>query len=242
MLLIDLLKSGQRPNLVVFMDGVNWPYAEEESEFTDTIERRFRNIQFGSDTSVWDELRWVPVIRLASAINRRLALSDTKDHDGHGSELAGDDLPYDLIINRFEQNSRIATQVGAIYSATPLFFTQPNAIHNYNFELYRPKLPDSFQARRVQTKKFYNLMRGRKDAIYLGDLFESWGHERKAIVDDVHYSPGFNEFLASHVAANIPLQALTVRDRVIDRSSATGLPRDAATSPVNPSSPARMAK
>ncbi len=36
----------------------------------------------------------------------------------------------------------------------------------------------------------------------------SWGPERKAIVDDVHYSPEFNRLLAEEVAKQFDLPAL----------------------------------
>jgi hypothetical protein len=57
------------------------------------------------------------------------------------------------------------------------------------------------------------------------------GAERRAIVDDVHYSPAFNRFLAEQVARRIDLGALAAARR--DRPAApTGAPR--AVYPVAP--------
>jgi hypothetical protein len=48
--------------------------------------------------------------------------------------------------------------------------------------------------------------------ISLGDLFRLGGESgRKAIVDDVHYSPGFNRFLADHTARHVNLPNLVAR-------------------------------
>jgi hypothetical protein len=38
----------------------------------------------------------------------------------------------------------------------------------------------------------------------LSGLFEAWGAGRRAIVDDVHYSPGFNGLFASSVDRQAP--------------------------------------
>ena len=61
--------------------------------------------------------------------------------------------------------------------------------------------------------------------IYLGDLFHLWGDGRKAIVDDVHYSPGFNEFLAEHIAKHVDLVRLVPGASGIKESEATGTAR-----------------
>jgi hypothetical protein len=66
------------------------------------------------------------------------------------------------------------------------------------------------------------MLRAQQGTMFLGDLFEAWGKKRKAIVDDVHYSPSFNEFLAQHVAVGIDLKGVLPRP-VIDESAATGL-------------------
>ncbi len=104
-----------------------------------------------------------------------------------------------------------------------LFFIQPDATYNYPKELYRSELPKEFLRRSTEERpRFYERMRARREVIYLGDLFEAWGPDRKAIVDDLHYSPGFNEFLAQHVADHIEIEALSPRPSVVDESLRTG--------------------
>ncbi|MEO5863626.1 MAG: hypothetical protein ABIQ79_01125, partial [Nitrospiraceae bacterium] len=107
-----------------------------------------------------------------------------------------------------------------------LFFTQPNAVYNYPSELYRLLvLPETFLTYREWVQPVYNQMRQEKDRIYLGDLFGAWGEKRKAIVDDVHYSPGFNRFLAEHVAKHIDLAGLVPHSHPINEEEATGASR-----------------
>jgi hypothetical protein len=218
-LLTQLLKSGHRPHWVVFMDGLNWIYPYEATHFTDVIEKSFKEIQFGSNASGWERLSWIPVVRLATAIQRRIVRAPAGAEVVNETDFAP---PYSLIANRFEQNRKIAIKTCEIYSVKPLFVIQPNAINNYPVELYRLPLPEAFLTRRRQTQVLYPMLRAQQGTMFLGDLFEAWGKKRKAIVDDVHYSPSFNEFLAQHVAVGIDLKGVLPRP-VIDESAATGL-------------------
>jgi hypothetical protein len=63
----------------------------------------------------------------------------------------------------------------------------------------------------------------------LTGLFESWGASRKAIVDDVHYSPLFNRFLAQKVASHIDLNALIAGRGPADQARVTGRSRRSST-------------
>ena len=69
-------------------------------------------------------------------------------------------------------------------------------------------------------------MRQDGDLVYLGDLFEKWGNNKQAIVDEMHYSPLFHAFLAEEIAKRIDITRLDP-DRVpLDLSAATGSRRD----------------
>ncbi len=219
-LLIDLLKGGHRPNLVIFMDGLNWPAPQDVPYFTGTFQRQFKNMQFVTDTPMLKRLQWLPFFKLAHSIQHKLSGTETEETKNKAIYLTAN------IINRFEQNEQIARAVCNLYSVKPLFFVQPNAIYNYPIQLYRRPLPAAFKSEREATQDFYRRMRNRKGIIYLGDLFESWGPNRKAIVDEVHYSPGFNEFLARHVADYIDLKMLVPRRQLVDEAAATGARRD----------------
>jgi hypothetical protein len=89
-----------------------------------------------------------------------------------------------------------------------LFFLQPNSVYNYNTHLFRnqsslQKLLD----KREFVTGIYEQLKADNGYINLSDLFAEWG-DRKAIVDDCHYSPSFHEFLAHRVAEFIHLNLL----------------------------------
>jgi hypothetical protein len=68
----------------------------------------------------------------------------------------------------------------------------------------------------------YSKLKADPGYIDLSALFDQWGR-RKAVVDDVHYSPAFNQFLAERVAKWIDVGSLQLRS--IDENAATGIPR-----------------
>jgi hypothetical protein len=67
-------------------------------------------------------------------------------------------------------------------------------------------------------------MRTTEGIIDLTNLFELWGDNRKVIVDDVHYSPGFNRFLAQQVAKYIDVESLMTESQDTDTPQSTGAP------------------
>jgi hypothetical protein len=222
-LAMDLLKSGHRPSLMIFMDGVNLGPDEDVPTFTEKFERQFAERQFSSETLIVHQMKWVPVVRLALAFQRRFLGNNTEAETRKADQKAGSTV--DHVINRFIQDRMIAEGTLNQYSVRSLFFLQPDAVHNYPLLSFRKTVPDSFHLERERRETFYKRMSGTKGVTDLTNLFQVWGLGRKAIVDDCHYSPSFNRFLAEHVAKHIALETLLPRDRVIDDSLATGVPR-----------------
>lgn len=129
------------------------------------------------------------------------------------------------MINLFRQNRKIAGALGNVYGINSIFFLQPNAFYNYPEHLYRRSLPDSLVQHRHDVKQVYERMRDDEGLIYLGNSFRLFGPNRKAIIDDCHYSPQFNQFLAEQVSKNVDLMKLVPRTKFIDEAAATGAPR-----------------
>ena len=221
-LLIDLLKSGFRPNLVIFMDGINWILEQDVPYFTGKFEKAFSDLQSPS----LNYLAWIPMIRLSTSLKDRLFSKDREDKFKLSSKDENNYVKY--IVNRFIQNRIIATNICEQYSIKPLFFLQPDPIYNYPINLYRSSLADQVLKDRPNRQQFYTQMRATERIIDLTNLFELWGDNRKAIVDDVHYSPGFNRFLAQQVAKYIDLEFLMTASQGIDDSQSTGGPRKSA--------------
>jgi hypothetical protein len=222
-LAMDLLKSGHRPSLMIFMDGVNLGLDEDVPTFTDKFERQFAERQFSSETPIVHQLKWVPVVRLALALQKRILGSKTDVQARKADQRVAGTINH--FINRFIQDRMIAEGTLNQYLVRSLFFLQPDAVHNYPLPSFRKPVPDSFLLERERRVAFYKRMSATKGVTDLSNLFEIWGLGRKAIVDDCHYSPSFNRFLAEHVAKHVVLETLTPRDRLIDDSSATGVPR-----------------
>jgi hypothetical protein len=99
-----------------------------------------------------------------------------------------------------------------LYDVPTVFFLQPHAGYNYDTHLFR----DQALIKRIVESKpsvtgIYEQLKADKEYIDLSGLFVDW-EDRKAIVDNIHYSPGFNKFLAQHVAEFIEVHHLRPRD------------------------------
>src|SRR5262245_4669285 len=73
-LLTQLLKGGQRPNLVVFLDGLNEWTSSYVPILTQVLATATHNLQFERSLSLVDQFDWLPVVRLAKAVRRWMAL------------------------------------------------------------------------------------------------------------------------------------------------------------------------
>jgi hypothetical protein len=231
-LLMDVLKGGVRPDLVLFMDGVNWGPKEDVPEFTDKFEKGFHRLQFGINAfaAAMDSWRWIPAIRLGYSLKERLSRAGADKSANKSDQSGGDERHVAHVINRFTQNRALAVRICEQYSTRALFFLQPDAVYNYPASLYRLSLPDTFLVERPDREQFYAHMKQAEGYIDLTGLFESWGPQRKAIVDDVHYSPGFNRFLAQKVADHIDLRQLVAKAATSDQLRSTGRAREPALS------------
>lgn len=235
-LLVDLLRMGHRPNLIVFLDGVNPGAPHDLPVFYERFERRFRSLQFsGEDKAVRpasrivDRLEWIPMVRLVQAIQSRMVnptkrSEEKKEEEGEEEKETEHPGP-EHIVNVILQNQIMQKAICQAYKIHCVFFLQPNAIFNYPVDLYRLVLPKKFMKFREEVKHVYKQLVQDKQRIHLESLFQTWGKSRKAIVDDVHYSPGFNRFLAEHVAGYLNLEDLALLSGGIIESEATGAPR-----------------
>src|SRR5262245_11889871 len=233
-LLVDLFRSGHRPELVLFMDGVNTGGVEDSPYFTEELGQAFRDMQqpnqkLASEQSSATLQKWIPMARLANSIKMRwqkVQPSATPQPVNPNGRSMGGQFVVAQILNRFEQNRRISASACELYGAKALFFIQPDAFYNYPAELYRQPPPPAWWTRRTQLQPFYEGLARDSEFINLSNLFQRYGvnPQRKAILDDVHYTPGFNRFLAEQIAAHIDLRSLKA-SRSFDESAATGAAR-----------------
>jgi hypothetical protein len=222
-LLLDLFKSGHRPDLVVFMDGVNWGPAEDVPQFTKRLASGFRSMQAPPPPSPLDAVAWLPMARLA----RRFGSAPAPE------PASAERRDTAQVVERFLSSWRVADSLCRLYGSQCRFFLQPDPVFNYRAGLYRRALPASFLEERAQRADFYARLAGQTAATDLTGLFAEWGADHQAVVDDVHYSPAFNRFLAEQVAGRVDLDAL-LRARTTRPVTPTGARR--AVYPVAPMS------
>ena len=219
-LLADLLKSGHRPSLVVFMDGVNEPTPTDVPFFTEQAAKGFRAAQF--PPSFAERFQWVPAVRLANFFGRRW-IGVTGQAKAAWPVGYHDEQHVQTSLNGFCQSRDIAKAIAVLYHVPVLFFLQPNSFYNYDLSLYRvATLSREFLDYRRFANAVYPRLKTDPGYVDLSGMFDEWGH-RKAIVDDVHYTPAFNQFLAQRVAKGIDVASL--KPRSIDEKAATGVPR-----------------
>jgi hypothetical protein len=228
-LLALLPKGGQRPNLVIFLDGLNectWGnFAPTEEgtrracgdvpQFTQEIAEAIHNLQFKRALSPLDQFGWLPILRLAEAISRWMASPpsppspDQTADDCKGTHMA------DAAV-RYRQNVEMARAISKLYGISTLFFLQPDATVHYSAALYHNlrhqcHIINNNCIRRVKPE-FYRMVRDVEGVIDLTNLFDLWGPSRKAVIDNTHYSPQFNLFL-QHIANHIDLVSLASHSR-----------------------------
>ncbi len=214
--IIDVLRSGQRPELVIFMDGVNLGSFDDTPDWTRVFQQRFEEAQHGT-TGFWPRL---PMSRAATSIrNRFMPKAEAPPKQNPGSPA---DIDISPLVERFKQARDSEAAICAQYEVEPLFFLQPDAPYNYPAHLH--SIGERFVGpkSRAFRERFYAKMLKEDGFTNLTTLFEKWG-ERKAIIDGAHYSPNFCKFLAENVAEHIDLARL--KERRAPNAPPTGTPR-----------------
>jgi hypothetical protein len=203
-LLSDLLKSGHRPSLALFMDGVNPPGTIDVPHFTEQIAEGYRKLQFPPSYS--KQFAWIPMVRLANFLESRL-LSKVVTADTMPE--VDTDTYIKSAVSGFRQSRNITKAVATLYDVPTLFFLQPNPLYEYDAHLMRNQFLEGSDDK--FWKRTYEQLRTDDTDIDLSGLFMNWG-SRKAFVDDSHYSPSFNKYLAQHVARFVDVGHLRPRD------------------------------
>jgi hypothetical protein len=176
---------------MIFMDGVNLGEDEDVPTFTDKFERQFAERQFIPEAPIVHQFKWVPAVRLALVIQKRISGRGTGARPKQAKPVVVDTVSH--VINRFIQDRMIAEGMLNQYSIPSQFFLQPDAVHNYPLSLFRKPVPDSFLTERERRWHFktHECHQGVTDL----KICLRYGAGRKAIVDDCHYSRASTVFL-----------------------------------------------
>jgi hypothetical protein len=214
MLFYDLLRMGRIPDLAIFMDGLNKGSGQDLSAFSSSfaqlvLDNRTNTIPWGRVKNLLSEK--IPLYRLAKSISKQISneQEELETPDLLGINQTSDTTNYTL--NRFLENYAFLDFLEERFEVPILVFSQPDVSTHYNLDLLRQGKERLEPARERLISKFYEpLWSNYPKMIRLDHLFEKFGYNRRAIIDDCHYSPSFNEFLAVEIS-------LTVANKIVSQ-------------------------
>lgn len=198
-----LLSEGFKPDVAIFIDGLNDFTVPDDEPFLSAEQRSFFDGYPG-------ELRYVqklPMARLARGIRNRWNTWRQPDVTSPESEALFP-LRYDdrallgTVIERFLKNKKITEAVAAAFDVTPIFVWQPVPTYEFDFRDY-PFIGRGFGVH-AYSRFGYRLMAERVAEGRLGANF-LWCADIHAqltmppYVDQVHYSAYFSNLLGERI-------------------------------------------
>jgi lysophospholipase L1-like esterase len=211
-LLVEALKSGQRPDMVVFYDGVNEAYAAAAPGIPGrpTPHLEFESIKArmeGSVSSALDFLRNSNAVQLARAIVGRLRRSESSI-----PASAEETARAAATLDNYQANVRVLRNLAQAFNFKVLFFWQPSLASGNKpltpfEEQFRSELQGSPQANSLAMLKAVNEEAERRslqggDFIFLGRIFDSV--QEPVYIDHLmHLGPRGNQIVAQAIARAI---------------------------------------
>lgn len=189
-----LVHAGHRPRAVVFMDGVNVFSYDGVPMWSDKMQTLWEEAQILPQKHTLPD--FIPVFRLVNFITlkKRQALFASKMERRLPAEHTSLSFA-DSYQNTLQQIRAIGKQFGI----KPIFVLQPNRVIGCDHGQYTREVPTSYTK---TVTKFYSDMKHYQasDYIDLSGLCNEYGKMKHAFIDDVHYSPEFNQLVASKLA------------------------------------------
>ncbi|MHB2017522.1 MAG: SGNH/GDSL hydrolase family protein [Candidatus Xenobia bacterium] len=195
-----LLKTGHRPDVAIFLDGLNdcfipfWQPSPDVPMFTDRMSEWIQLAQFGRD---WlTQYRWLPMVKLAFYLRARLDAARAKPQPtitGPSGEQ---------VLSIYAANVQMAKALANAYGVRPYFFWQPVPFHHYDWANSRRTYPLPPAILGVFADAYAWLHQTVPGAIDLADCIPP---HQKVFVDNYHYSPAFNKILAAQIASHVDL-------------------------------------
>lgn len=193
--LYDFLTSGVKPDVAVFIDGLNEMAWGETPALTTELNRYLQGKAFRDFLYVN-----IPMFSVAYSIVHR------RPSEGH---VAGDpSAGTELVIKRWMYNKRVIEAMAAAFGVRTLFVWQPVPYYNYDlrYHIFCQARPDCENDPRTA---LYSLMKTVGPGGQLGDDY-LWladmqaGRMENLYIDSVHYNPPFSREIAQSLAARIP--------------------------------------
>ena len=210
----QLVSSGQRPQLTIFIDGLNEFYhRSDEPRFSSSL-RVFLASDHSTDFwSSWSGAAELPAIRAARRAAARLAcwLRDCKSIQREATEEAEEAAKLSTedqvgaiakTLNRYRTNRRLIEAAAAAFGIAAAFVWQPVPTYKYDQTSHLFAGSDYYGSL-AGYRLFAAEMRDSPadDFIWCADIQE--GRHEPLYVDQVHYTPSFAKTLAICIASQL---------------------------------------
>jgi lysophospholipase L1-like esterase len=206
-LLMEQLKAGGRPGMVIFYDGVNDSYAGAVSPGVATAHMSLSNIKArveGTLAGRLDFLRSSYTLQLAAAALNSL-------HRSSAARSAVDDTESKAVttLDNYELNLQFATTLGKAYGFRVFCFWQPAFVYGHKpFSSFETAIAGNKAAKNsfnILSKVYQHAQRRAATDnafVFLGDIFDSV--KDPLYIDKwMHLSPLGNELIARSVAEHV---------------------------------------
>jgi hypothetical protein len=212
----QLLASGNIPDAVIFIDGMNdWLFGSDEPAFTSRLAKTMDGGGKKEEKRSW----WsgLPIVKLVVLLRSEEPTPpvDQKQSPPVDEETRYGKQPFlERIIERYLTNKRMIETMAADYGVIPIFVWQPVPTYKYDlsYHVFVNASPNGFRGH-LYPRYGYRLMRRRLDVEPIGENFlwcaDIQEDARELLyVDLVHYSPDFNRKLADTIAQQVSARKL----------------------------------
>lgn len=194
----ELLRAGRRPDLAIFLDGLNDFYYREPA-MTPALARMVDEATIGGlPNRILDLAGALPIVRLPVLAKRRRS----REAEEPGALATG--MTARQTVERWLENRRIVDGVAREFGSRALFVWQPVPSYHYDIQFDLFADPENFA--RWKTPEGYSLVSQLRsqgnlpaDVLWLGDLQAD--KRENLYVDRFHYTARFSGEIAAAIAS-----------------------------------------
>jgi lysophospholipase L1-like esterase len=197
-----LLTRGFRPDLAIFVDGLNDFYSNaDEPYFNDWFQQLFNDRSLATPAPL--PIERLPIYQPARWLKHQILRTAAPPLTADNQERFDDPNLLDAVIGRYRDNKTMIEAIGSAFHVRTFFVWQPIPTYGWNLKYHLcPLIPLN---RHGYARFGYERMARLEAAGDLGDDF-AWcadiqrGLDEPLYVDDVHYSMKMSQHVAACVA------------------------------------------
>jgi hypothetical protein len=211
LLFLSLLRQGKRPSLSIFMDGINTGEITDGTEFSYLISPKIELFNTSSFEFLIKFFTHLPISKLLFYLNLKLINNEHNEKTFFMLETNSNEHYY--IINQFINNAKLRKAIADLYEVDIIQILQPNSLLGYNINFLKKESLIFFNYKnninKVSNnyKKLYSSIIKEKCG-YIDLSYPLYEYKKPALVDGLHYSPDFNNYLAKKISNFIKLDKL----------------------------------